>query len=94
VENMTGFAPVIWAVWGITVLIFIAIRLYASRMARDEESQIFLDEASSQEKAAQTAIVAKVHKIEPLQKASLWLLCIMTLGVLAYYILDIIHQFD
>lgn len=89
-----GFAPVIWAVWGIAVIFLIVIKMYASRMARDEESQIFLGDSFEQEKSAQAAIVARVHRIQPVQRFALWLMIAMTVVVVGYYVLDIIHQFD
>jgi hypothetical protein len=88
-----GHAPVVLSVWAISILLFIAIKLYASRMARDEESQLFLGESFENEKSAQSAIVAKVHKIEPIQRGAMVLVALTTLAVVAYYVLDIVHQF-
>lgn len=90
---MTGFVPVMWAAWGVVVILFIAVKIYASRLARDEESQIFLGDSFEQEKSAQAAIVAKVHKMEPVMRAALGLLGAMTAFVVAYYVLDVIKQF-
>ena len=70
---MTGFVPVMWSVWGTFVLLFAAISLYASRLSRDEEDQIFLGESFEHEKSAQAAIVAKVNKVQPIKQLALWL---------------------
>lgn len=91
---MTGFAPVMWSVWGVVLLLFIAVKLYASRLARDEESQIFLGDSFEQEKSVQAAIVTKVNKIEPMRKATLILLGIATVFVASYYLHDIYKQFN
>lgn len=85
--------PILWSVWVICVLSYAVLHLYRSRLARDEEDQIFLDDSFSHERTAQAAIVARVAKVEPMVKVSLWLTAAATLAVIAYYIFDIIHQF-
>jgi hypothetical protein len=67
--------------------------LYRSRLTRDEDDQIFLDDSFSHERTAQAAITAKVQKIEPVLRASIWLVAAATLLVIAYYIWDIFVQF-
>lgn len=85
--------PVIWSVWAICVLFLAAMYLYRSRLTRDEEDQIFLDDSFSHERTAQAAIAAKVAKVEPLVKISLWLAGAATILVIAYYIWDVVNQF-
>lgn len=85
--------PVIWSVWVICVLFLAVLYLYRSRLTRDEEDQIFLDDSFSHERAAQAAIIAKVNKIQPIFKASIWIAAIATLLVVGYYIWDIFNQF-
>lgn len=85
--------PVLLSIW-IACLLFTAIMfLYRSRLTRDEEDQIFLDESFSQERSAQAAIVDKVNKIQPLVRASIWLTAGTTVLLGAYYIYDIFNQF-
>ena len=85
--------PVLLAVW-IACLLFTAIMyVYRSRLTRDEEDQIFLDESFSHEKAAQAAIVDKVNKIQPIVRASVWMAAGTTVLVIVYYIYDIFNQF-
>jgi hypothetical protein len=88
------FVPVMWSVWGVLLLVLAALSLYKSSLARDEEGQIFLDDAFAHERAAQEAIVAKVQKVEPVVRLSLWLVGVATLVVIVYYIWDIIAQFQ
>lgn len=85
--------PVIWSVWSLCVLFLAVMYLYRSRLTRDEDDQIFLDDSFSHERTAQAAITEKVHKIEPLLRASIWLVGAATLLVIAYYIWDIFAQF-
>ena len=90
---MTGFAPVMWSVWGAFVLLFIVVKIFTGRVARDEDSQIFLGDAMQKEKFAQAAIVEKVNKIEPVRKATLVLVGLSTVFVVGYYLFDIYKQF-
>ncbi len=87
------FVLVMWIVWGALVVIAAALYLYRSRLQRDEEDQIFLDDSFEQEKAAQEDIVAKVNKIEPSLRIMKWLVVVATVLVIVYYIWDIYTQF-
>jgi len=91
---MQAFVPIMWSVWGAVVLLFIALRIYAGRLSRDEDDQIILDDSFSQLKSEQAAIMEKVHKIEPIQRVTMWVAGAMTLVVIGYYIVDMIHQFQ
>lgn len=88
-----AIVPVMWAVWGVLVVIMAALFLYRSRLTKDEEDQIFLDDSFSHEKNAQAAIIAKVAKVQPLLRIAMWVVGIATLFVIGYYILDVINQF-
>ena len=87
------FVPVMWSVWGLMVLIMAGLILYRSRLARDEEDQIFLDDSFSHERTAQATIVAKVNKVQPLVRISEIFVAVATLFVIGYYINDVINQF-
>jgi len=85
--------PIVWSVWSLCALFVAVMYLYRSRLTRDEEDQIFLDDSFSHERTAQAAIAEKVNKIEPLVKGSVWLAGAATVMVVAYYIWDIFNQF-
>ncbi len=85
--------PVMWVVWGVLAVVAAALYLYRSSLTRDEEDQIYLDDAFQHEKSAQEAIVAKVSKIEPALRISIWLVAGWTLFVVCYYVWDIVTQF-
>jgi hypothetical protein len=85
--------PVMWSVWILCVLILAVLYLYRSRLTRDEEDQIFLDDSFSHVRTAQANIIAKVNKIQPALTASLWLTGAATLFVVVYYIWDVMNQF-
>ena len=90
---MTGFAPVLWSIWGAFILLFAIVKLYISRLSRDEEDQIFLDDSFDHLKAQQMAIVAKVNKVQPVLYTFMGLFAAATLFVIGYYIWDIVNQF-
>ena len=85
--------PVMWVVWGVSILLTIGVSLYAARLGRNEESQIFLADSSSHERTEQEAIAARIGRIQPVKKAVLVLAGLMTLLILAYYVLDALRQF-
>jgi len=82
-----------WSIWGAFVIMFAAITVYIGTLSRDEEDQIFLDDAFSHVKSEQDAIAAKVAKVQPIKKLILVLLGVMTLVVIGYYVIDIFNQF-
>jgi hypothetical protein len=87
------FVPVMWSVWGFTIIVLALMFLYRSRLSRDEEDQIFLGDSFSHERSNQQAIVAKVAKVQPLIKGSEIIAAVATLFVIGYYINDIFNQF-
>jgi hypothetical protein len=44
-------------------------------------------------RSEQAAIVAKVNKIQPLERATMWLVVAMTVVVIVYYGIDFMNQF-
>jgi hypothetical protein len=81
-----------WMGWGLILVLFIIARLYASRISRNEENQLILDESSSQLKTEQDAIAGRLNRFKPVQMTTVWLLGAGTLFVVVYYIHDMINQ--
>lgn len=90
---MTGLVPVIWTIWGAFVLVLIALKIYTLRLTRDEDDQVILDDSFNHLRAEQAAIVAKVNKVQPFERTTLWLVVAMTLVVAVYYGIDFMNQF-
>lgn len=86
--------PAMWSVWGLLVLLSIALKIYSGRLSRDEDDQLVLDESFAHVRAEQAAIMSRVKKVEPVMRTVLVLLAAMTLVVVAYYVVDMIHQFQ
>jgi hypothetical protein len=89
-----AFAPIMWSLWGAVVVLMLSLHIYRGSLEKNEDDQIFLDDSFDHEKAAQMAIVAKVHKIEPALRVAKWLALAMTLVVIVYYIRDILLQLN
>lgn len=87
------FVPVMWSVWIVLMVIMAGLYIYRSSLTKDEEDQIFLDDSFEQERNAQAAIVARVNKIQPYVRISLWLAGLSTIFVIGYYLMDFINQF-
>lgn len=87
-----GFVPVMWGVWGFLIVLMAAVSIYAARVGRNEEDQLFLAESSSYVKDEQDAIAARVSKLQPVKRTVLALAGVMTLLVLAYYVMDAVKQ--
>jgi cell division protein FtsX len=92
-ETRMGMVPVMWVVWGVSLLLTIGVSLYAARLGRNEESQIFLADSSSHERTEQEAIAARIGKIQPVKHVVLALAGLMTLLIVAYYVMDAFRQF-
>jgi hypothetical protein len=82
-----------WSVWGAAVVLMAVVGMYASRVGRYEESQLFLADSSSHAKTEQDAIAARMSRIRPLRLSTLGLAGLMTLLIVAYYLLDVFHRF-
>ena len=81
----TTLAPMLLIVWAAFLVVTVILYAYRSNLTRNEEGQIFLDDAFAHEKAVQTEIVAKVTKLQPALRLSLVLSVLMTAIVIGYY---------
>lgn len=88
-----GFVPIMWAVWGVSFVFMAGVSIFAARLGRNEEAQIFLADSSNRVKTEQDAIQARVSRIRPVKTTALWIAGSMTAIVVAYYLFDIFHQF-
>jgi hypothetical protein len=89
-----GLLPVMWVLWGVSLVLTLGVIIYAARLGRNEESQIFLADSSSHVKSEQDEIAAQVGRIQPIKHAIMAAAGLMTLLILAYYIFDAFRQFS
>jgi len=76
-----------WSAWGAAVVLMAVVGIYASRVGRYEESQLFLADSSSHARSEQEAIAARISRVRPLKISAMALMGLMTLLVFAYYVL-------
>jgi hypothetical protein len=88
-----NFVPAMWMVWAVLVLVSVILKLYVSRLGRDEEDEVILLESSEHLRTEQAAILSRLHRVEPVQRAFLWVLGAATLFVVVYYVHDMVNQF-
>jgi len=86
--------PVMWVVWGISLVLTAGVSIYAARLGRNEEAQIFLAESSNHEKSEQEEIAARLSRIQPLKRSAVVIAGVMSLLILAYYLFDVYRQFN
>ncbi len=86
--------PIMWTIWGVLVALMLSLHIYRGSVEKNEDDQIFLDDSFEHEKSEQTAIIAKVQKIEPALRLAKWLALGMTVVVIVYYIRDILLQLN
>jgi len=86
--------PIMWTAWGVIVASMLLVHVYRSSLEKNEDDQIFLDDSFEHERAAQVAIVAKVHKVEPALRVLKWMAVAMTAIVVVYYVRDILMQLN
>ena len=89
-----AFKPIMWIVWSVLVAIMASLFVYRSRLTKNEEDQLFLDDSFDHERMEQAAIVAKANKVEPLLKISEWVVLGMSVVVVIYYVWDILVHLD
>lgn len=84
--------PILWIVWaGITAIMLILLG-YRGTLTRYEEDQLFLDDAGDRQKTEQSAIIAKVDKIQPWVRLSIAATCVMSAFVIGFYVWDAVRH--
>jgi hypothetical protein len=82
----TNLVSVLWIAWAAFALVTALLYAYRARVTRDEEGQIFLDEAFAHEERTQSDITMKVNRLQPVLRMSMALTGLMTAVVIAYYL--------
>ncbi|HZP06607.1 MAG TPA: hypothetical protein VFB43_17035 [Terracidiphilus sp.] len=90
---MMTFVPAMWAVWIALAFSFVVLKLYISRLSRDEDDELVLGESLDRIRLEQASLAARLHKVEPIERVVLWVLGATSVFVAVYYIHDMIMQF-
>ena len=86
-----NWTPVIWSVWGTSVVLMAIVILYASRLAKNEEDQLFLLNLQAMNNQSRRRLPLR-SEIQPLKRLVLALVGATTLVVVVYYAFDVVHQ--
>jgi hypothetical protein len=89
-----SFVPWMLGIWVALILAFLVLKIYAGRLSRDEDDQLVLDDSFQHVREEQAAIASRLEKVQPVVRTVLYLVIVMTLFVAAYYIHDMIRQFQ
>ncbi len=84
---------VVWIVWATLGLILLGLIMYRGNITRYEEDQLFLDDANSMQHHEQEELLRKVKKIEPVIRIFGGAEGLVTLGIVAFYLMDAFRQF-
>ena len=84
---------VVWIVWAALGLILLGLIMYRGSITRYEEDQLFLDDANEMQHREQDAILQKVKRIEPVIRIFGGAEGLVTLGIVAFYLMDVFRQF-
>ncbi len=82
---LSNLDHVLLSVWAVLALVTALLYAYRTSITRDEEDQIFLDDAFAHERAVQSQIVARANRIQPAVRISLYLTVGMTVIVIVYF---------
>jgi len=88
-----SYVLVIWTVWGALGLILLGLILYRATITRAEEDQLFLEETSTMQQQEQELIMKKVRPVENMIRICGGAEGVVTLGILAFYLMDALRQF-
>jgi hypothetical protein len=80
--------PVLWVAWGAVAAVLLVLLGYRGTLTRYEEDQIFLNEAVTMEAQEQGDIQRKLLKIRPFLMVMVWMIGLLTAGILGMYIRD------
>ncbi|HUY81897.1 MAG TPA: hypothetical protein VMU92_09255 [Acidobacteriaceae bacterium] len=84
--------PVMWIVWAGVAAIMLILLGYRGTLTRYEEDQLFLDDAEDHQKMEQTAILAKVAKIQPYVRLAIGATCVMSAFIIGLYVWDAVRH--
>jgi hypothetical protein len=84
--------PVLWIVWAAVAAIMLILLGYRGTLTRYEEDQIFLDDAGNHQEQEQTAILAKVQKLQPYVRLTIGATCVLSACILGFYVWDAVKH--
>jgi hypothetical protein len=88
-----SYVLMIWTVWVALALILLALILYRSNITRYEDDQLFLDDANTMQHHEQDEVLRRVKPVERMIRVFGGVEGVVTLGIVALYLMDALRQF-
>lgn len=88
-----SYVLIIWTIWGALGLVILGLLLYRATITRAEEDQLFLETATTMQQQEQELIMKRVKPVENMIRILGGAEGVVTLGILAFYIMDALRQF-
>jgi hypothetical protein len=80
--------PIMFIVWAVFAAAFVILMIYRGNLSRYEEDSIYLSDASEHERAAQSDIIRKVNRIQPLVRVFGGAAALLTVSIVSMYVWD------
>jgi len=90
---MTGFVPIMWAVWGVMIAITLALKIYTGRLSRDEDDQLVLGPGIRPYQGRTGRYHGQSQQDRAFEKVMLWLGRGHDDRGHRYYVMDVLSQF-
>jgi uncharacterized protein HemX len=82
-----------WAVWAALGIVLLMMMLYRINLTKNEEDRLFLADGDLIQHAEQEQLLAKLHRLQPKIRVVGGLEGLLTLGIVAFYVMDALRQF-
>jgi hypothetical protein len=84
--------PTLLIVWGGIAVVLLILLGYRGTLTRNEDDQIFLDDATKHHELEQTAILKRLRQIQPYVRVTIGVECLMTVGIVSLFIWDAVQK--
>ena len=88
-----NYIMVVWIVWAVLGVVLLGLLLYRISVTQYEEDQLFLDDGNAMQHRQQDEIFMKLKRIQPAIRIFGGVEGVVTLGIVAFYVMDALHQF-
>jgi peptidoglycan/LPS O-acetylase OafA/YrhL len=87
-----GVRPFIWIIWAAVATILAALLIYRGTLLQNEEDQLYLDANAEHQQHEQDLILNRAKRLTPYVYAASALTVLMGLGILAFIVVQAVHN--
>lgn len=88
-----SYVVVLWVVWAVLGLVLLGLILYRVAITQGDEDSLFLEDGNETQHHQQEETLAKLKRITPVIRIFGGAQGILTLGIVAFYVMDALRQF-